>query len=326
VVKTPLNVSFELYYSVTIVLRRYGLALSRMAISVRSQFHQDDLSTRNGMTRPSFKTNALWHSSLDDLEAWNSEWLNVSQDRHSHEFFQLSLTRHGVGRISRGGHSVDCPAEHCLIIHPEEVHELRPLLDTAWLFETLYLPVNRVASILPNFAEVPRRNSFTQYPIHDSELNRRFVSLHAAVVRQDEPLRQDELLVLFLERIGCHRGQGTDVLRQANHSAGLERVRGYLETRLAQVVSLQELADLAGIGSCHLLRLFRQRYGLPPHAYHLQVRIWRARSLLKQGAGLAEVAARTGFADQSHLTRHFKRLVGVTPGNFRPMSKTFKTR
>jgi len=71
----------------------------------------------------------------------------------------------------------------------------------------------------------------------------------------------------------------------------------------------------------HLARLFKQVLGVSPHQYLIQVRVNSARSLLSAGSGersLAEIAAAVGFADQSHLTRHFKRITGITPRQFRP--------
>jgi AraC-like DNA-binding protein len=70
------------------------------------------------------------------------------------------------------------------------------------------------------------------------------------------------------------------------------------------------------MGPFALLRAFRAETGLPPHAYLNQLRVREARALLDRGVAPAEAAARTGFADQAHLTRHFKRVVGVPPGAF----------
>jgi AraC-like DNA-binding protein len=90
------------------------------------------------------------------------------------------------------------------------------------------------------------------------------------------------------------------------------QMREYLnEEGLA--VDLDTLAQRVGLSRFQALRSFKQRYGLPPHTYQLCLRIERARRLLLEGASLADIAARCEFADQSHLTRHFKRVVGVTP-------------
>lgn len=78
-------------------------------------------------------------------------------------------------------------------------------------------------------------------------------------------------------------------------------------------IDLETLAQRAGLSRFQALRAFKHRYGLPPHAYQLCLRISHARRLLLQGESAADVAARCGFADQSHFNRHFKRFNGVTP-------------
>jgi AraC family transcriptional regulator len=84
---------------------------------------------------------------------------------------------------------------------------------------------------------------------------------------------------------------------------------------------LNDIAEAVHLSPFHVARLFKQALGVSPHQYLIQVRVNSARSLLSAGSGersLAEVASAVGFADQSHLTRHFKRLLGVTPKQLRP--------
>ena len=92
-----------------------------------------------------------------------------------------------------------------------------------------------------------------------------------------------------------------------------------MRTRLDadDVVTLDALARELGTHPSHLVRVFRRDYGLPPHRYVVGRRLDRARRLLLEGMTVADVAAATGFHDQSHLTRHFRALLGTTPGAFR---------
>jgi AraC-like DNA-binding protein len=93
-------------------------------------------------------------------------------------------------------------------------------------------------------------------------------------------------------------------------------VRDVLADRLADPPGLDELALATGMSPFALLRAFRDETGLPPHAYLNQLRVRLARRLLDSGLPPADVAARAGFADQPHLSRHFKRVVGVPPGAY----------
>ena len=92
-----------------------------------------------------------------------------------------------------------------------------------------------------------------------------------------------------------------------------ERIRECLHADHGGKTDLATLAEETGLSRFQVLREFKRRYGLPPHAYQLCVRVAHARALLQRDVSLVDVAAECGFADQSHLTRHFRRLVGVTP-------------
>jgi AraC family transcriptional regulator len=99
----------------------------------------------------------------------------------------------------------------------------------------------------------------------------------------------------------------------------LRAVVDYIEAHLDAAPSLDQLAAVAGLSAYHFARQFRAATGLPPHQYVIARRVERAKQLLQTGTDttLAEVAAHAGFSDQSVFSRHFKRLVGVTPGEFR---------
>jgi AraC family transcriptional regulator len=95
----------------------------------------------------------------------------------------------------------------------------------------------------------------------------------------------------------------------------LQAVLAYIDAHLARALPLAEVAELARISQYHFARLFRQSLGCSLHQYVTERRLERARQLLAAGGhSIAEVAALTGFVDQSHLHRYFKRRYGVTPG------------
>jgi AraC-like DNA-binding protein len=85
-------------------------------------------------------------------------------------------------------------------------------------------------------------------------------------------------------------------------------------------IALDDLAAVAQFSPYHLLRTFRRSVGLTPHAYLIQIRIEEGKRLLRMGNSISDVSASTGFADQSHFTRHFKRIMGVTPGQYLPLN------
>jgi AraC-like DNA-binding protein len=96
----------------------------------------------------------------------------------------------------------------------------------------------------------------------------------------------------------------------------IARAKARIDDDPAAQLTLAELAAEAGMSRFQLLRNFAQALGLPPHAYRMQRRVVLARQLIARGTALAETAAAAGFADQSHMTRAFVRLLGVTPANY----------
>lgn len=103
----------------------------------------------------------------------------------------------------------------------------------------------------------------------------------------------------------------------ANIPRPVERAVAYIRENFAREIGLREIADAVHVSGSHLTRLFRGALGVTPYRYLLRTRVENARSLLAAGAGrgsLAAIAAAVGFCDQSHLTRHCKRLLGMTPG------------
>jgi len=96
----------------------------------------------------------------------------------------------------------------------------------------------------------------------------------------------------------------------------------YLGDHYAENIRLDDLAAAAGIGKFRLVRLFREHTGLPPHSFLIAHRLRVARRLLEAGQSITATAAATGFADQSHLHRHFRRSLGLTPAEYRRRYRT----
>ncbi len=120
-----------------------------------------------------------------------------------------------------------------------------------------------------------------------------------------------ESTALLIERCTVTHGRKGSIVR---FHPGVAKARGLLNARYAERVTLDELANAAGLSKFHLVRSFTQECGLAPHAYQNLRRVVDAKLRIERGQSIKEAAASTGFADQAHFSRVFKRLVGVPPG------------
>lgn len=148
-------------------------------------------------------------------------------------------------------------------------------------------------------------------------LFRALARLHASLESPASELEKQSRLVACLQLLLEHCSEtGLPSLKQAEPMA-LARARDFIRAHYSRPIALNDLESISGLSRFHLVRAFAKEFGLPPHAYQIRVQIAKARALLGAGKPPAEVAAETGFADQSHLTRHFRAIYQVTPGEYR---------
>jgi AraC-like DNA-binding protein len=142
-------------------------------------------------------------------------------------------------------------------------------------------------------------------------------ALARALVATPSALQRQELIAGLVEALaasglaGGGEGEAGDTRGRA-----VRRAREFLDAFAADPVTLEDVAQHAGLNRFALVRQFRRAYGITPHAYQTQVRIARARVLLAGGAPIDDVALSLGFADQSHFGRHFKRSLGMSPARY----------
>lgn len=232
---------------------------------------------------------------------------------HAHDTFLFGVTTGGVEAfVQRGASGVSTPGR-LRLINAGEVHSGGPA-EGLWTYEAIYVPGATLAAAAGR-AGAP---VFLSAPMADDadaagDLQQLFEVLRTA----REPLQREGRLLACLGHIVRRHGapQGRHPSRAIGHD-GIRRARELLADRRTERISLRELAAEAELSRFHLLRQFKASTGLTPWQYQAQQRIELARSLLRAGRPISQVAQHCGFVDQSHFSRVFKRFVGVPPGLF----------
>ena len=252
--------------------------------------------------------------------------------RHSHTTYGFGVIERGAQRSASGRGQVDAHAGDVITSNPGEVHDGKPIGDGGRLWRMIHLEPAAFAAVVddgdlhPGSFEI----ELTQPVIQDRPLRH---ALHHLLARIDgwngaggsrtgEALACEEALVqvgaMLRERHSTQARTVADAGAASDDAPpALRRVRELLADRLLDPPSLSVLAELAGLGRFQLLRRFEKAYGMPPHAWLMQRRAERARSLVQAGMPLGAAAVEAGFSDQSHMTRVFVRQFGFTPGAWR---------
>jgi AraC-like DNA-binding protein len=153
--------------------------------------------------------------------------------------------------------------------------------------------------------------------VHDGDFNTQFVRVHQAIEQSTSGLEQQTLtLDLLAQLILRYSENPPDLAKLETEIQTVHHVRDYLEDNYNREISLEQLAQVANLSSFHLNRSFSRTFGMPPHAYQIQLRILQAKRLLRKKKSIESVAIETGFLSQSHFGAHFKRLVSLTPKQY----------
>ena len=239
---------------------------------------------------------------------------------HAHDEYVFGMVESGAARTFFRGHDDVHSVGGVITFAPGEVHTGAPASDQGWSYRMLY-PSERLVRFVAR--EATRREftpAFDASFVHDPLLADKMRATHVVLESVADGLQKECALLETLGELVIRHASSRDgervPLPAPRSRAALQRVRELLESEFARTVTIRELADEAGLSTFHLIRVFRTAFGLPPYKYLEQVRIQQARRLIRLGFPLTHVVHATGFSDQSHLTRYFKRIVGVTPGTY----------
>lgn len=228
--------------------------------------------------------------------------------------FALAVPRDWIGDLQYRGQRMVMGQGDVFCTEPGEVHTTAKILQPG-TFNVLMIDDEAleecVAHLAPHIRTVAWRKVGSRMSWRAAQ---RLESVFQVVGSSASPLYVQSAMVeaydVIVEELLDNARPGR--LRSSRWSPALERARECLHDE--QQVDLATLAQKAGMSRFQLVRAFKERYGLPPHAYSVALRISRAVNLLRTGMRPSHVAAECGFADQSHFNRHLKRTLGVTSG------------
>lgn len=232
--------------------------------------------------------------------------------RHWHSEYQFCAIEHGDGWIERQGSQRPTPTGSLFVVVPGETHANGSRAGCAW--RNLLVAGDFLEGLAREATGSPARDLAWAAPLHDqADIVQRFLRLHR-MLEDGTRLACESALVSWYADLAL-RMRGKTASPPSCHPA-VARARDYLMDNTGLNIGLDELSGLVGLSNWRLIRLFSATYGMPPHAFHVQARIEQAKRRLRAGESVVATALATGFTDQSHFTRHFRRLVGLGPGRY----------
>jgi len=275
--------------------------------------------SRHGRINSHYDNARMWRShSFDGVEFLQASYARQSFPMHMHETFVLGVILRGAEQFLYRGSTYIAPEGSIIMIPPYEVHTGNPAPGTVWQYKSIYPSIRLVQSIIKQidtrYEDIP---NFTNPVINDIDLATEILALHHALrYETDMNFLESEMITTLIKLINRHsEDPQCDAEIVCNHES-IVMARDYIMDNIAERVSLRVISSVVGLSQYQLISGFKKNFGLPPHRFQLNMRIMQARRMLADGKSIAATAYDLGFSDQSHFIRHFRSILGVTPGQY----------
>ncbi|KOF55504.1 MULTISPECIES: AraC family transcriptional regulator [unclassified Achromobacter] len=257
-----------------------------------------------------------WDRHTPGLSLMCADFTTQEYPPHTHDGFVIAVTETGGSVIKSRGVVEEARSSTLFVFNPVEAHAGWMGSSERWRYRSFYLTQSAIDAVARGLGieDVPY---FTRNMFGDRDLIDSFLTLHRALEDGHDLFRERELLFSTFGQLYRRHGSGGGRIDPPPRDRALLRiVTDFVNDRHAQDLRLEDLSAAAGLTPFQLIGLFKRCLGLTPHAYLTQVRLGRACRYLRLGMPIAQVAAATGFYDQSALTKHFKRCYAITPLQF----------
>jgi AraC-like DNA-binding protein len=272
------------------------------------------------MTTTRFRDSArYWRTPLlPGADLLTAEYHDHAFTPHWHDAYTIPVIEAGAETYQYRGSRHVAEAGSVPIINPGEVHTGSRAIDEGWRYRVLYAPVGFLQQLANDIAGAAAPLPwFDADVIRDDDLARRLSHAHQLLEANGDPLAAHAAMLDALSTLLVRYGRTRpDALHTTADDTRVNAMKALLGDELAAPLTLAELADTVRLSPFHAARLFTRTTGLAPHAWRNQIRLQRSLAPLRAGVPVTEVAAASGFTDQSHFTRHFKRMFGVPPGRW----------
>lgn len=258
------------------------------------------------------------HAGLGDLELLTARYRDHAYALHTHDSYVFGVVVAGAEKLRINRRSYLAPAGSIIVVNPEDPHDGEKGCEAGWAYRTCYPRAELMREVAEDL-ELGHLPMFSHGVLVAPDLAGDFVQAHGLAVAGKAMEAETTMLMALrgLTRCFADRGGRNPSAGDSEVARRFRRYRDLIEADIAGTFELGNLAEVAGVTRFQVIRDFKRVAGMTPGQYLRDCRIRAAAALMRTDKPLADIAFETGFADQSHLTRLFKSMRGVSPGAFR---------
>lgn len=256
-------------------------------------------------------------SGLPELDCLSARFITHRYPMHRHDSYVIAVIEAGAESIHVRGVRWQARPGQIVLLHPDELHDGQAVAE-GFGYRVFYPSPALLQRIAADAADTDDHPvpGFSPVVLDDPELAGALRAAHVASQHTADTMARDSALTVALAALLQRHASIAAMPVAGAEPSRIARVTAMMRDDPALSFPLEVLAAEAGLSRFHFLRVFKRATGQTPHAFLVNQRVNQAQAMLRAGNRPAEVAAACGFADQPHLNRAFRQIVGVTPGQY----------
>ncbi len=257
------------------------------------------------------------------IEAHQFNGIMQKFPNHFHEYYVIGFVESGKRHLTCKNREYIIDAGDLLLFNPFDNHACRQVDDKTLDWRSININESVMRETVRQITGMDYLPQFTPTAVHQSESLLLLRELHELIMEQREDFKKEEVFFFLIEQL---ISEYTDPVKESlsEVSEEIQKSCTYMENHYEDLITLENLSKLSGLNKYTLLRNFTKQRGVTPYQYLEAIRISEAKKLLEKGNDPLEAAMKTGFTDQSHFTKFFKKLIGLTPRQYTNIFKESK--
>jgi len=272
------------------------------------------------MTKVIEKETAIFKlaNELGGLELLDASYHNQNFSRHSHEGYTIGIIEKGAQQFFRSGANHIAPQNSIILVNADQVHNGSSANENGWSYKAMYPLPAQFSAINDELGVAKQGAPYFPEPVVFDEVMANIIRMTFNVLNtsSNRLLRESVLYSTMIKLMSRHSNNTAKLDFNTKAQSQVVIIKAFFDENASANISLEELSTMVNLSPYYLIKQFQKEFGLPPHAYQIQARLRLAKQKIKQGFKLLDVALICGFHDQSHFNRHFKRAIGLTPGQY----------
>ena len=258
------------------------------------------------------------HPQLPFLELrYVSDGRKACYNRHIHNAFSIGAITSGTSYYFDGNKTHQTHQGTIVLINPDTVHACNPVASQPWSYLMLYIDHHWLAGLQTSIGIF---QPIIPTISHDAEIYTGLIHLYTVLTDPAYSIEKKQQAATDFFTMLLSKLAPKEIALPLVYNR-LQPIAHYLSEHCTQIIHLDNLCEQASLSRYHLTRQFKQVYGIPPHEYLINRRVQHGQKLLKQGARIIDSALNSGFADQAHFQRTFKKLLSATPKQYQTLLK-----